>query len=338
MNEHVPEESQAFGLEVVDGRADTVDTACDAIGQCLQSLNTAGFLTGEKLVWLRDANFLQDSVVGRSETVKNALARLGEQVKQGLMTGNILLITAPAIDKRFSFYKACQGAAEVIEFAPPTKGKAVLQDAMARLDGLLLESGLSMAEQVRQAFLERVGLQTRQMASEVDKLRNYLGDREEVTRSDIGEITSAHREAVAWDLADAFGRRQLGRALKITRQLLFQRESAFALIAMLESRIRDLIVYREALDTGQLRIVQQGKVAWSSGPDAPGDDLAAALGRDPRDTHPYRAFLLAEQAEGFSMKQLQRCRRAALSTHRQLVTRSLPEHLQMEMLLLRMLN
>jgi DNA polymerase-3 subunit delta len=338
VEKHVSEDAKAFGLEVVDGRVDTVDTACDAIGECLQALNTSGFLMGEKLVWLQNAAFLQDNVLGRSETVKNALSRLAELIKQGLMPGTVLLITAPAADKRFSFYKTCQGSAEVIEYSPPTKGKAVMQDAVERLRTLLDESGLSMNDRVRQAFLERVGLQSRQMSNEIEKLRTYLGDRKEVERADLDEITSAHREAIAWDLADAFGKRQLARALKIVRQLLFQRESAFALISMLESRIRELMVYRESLDSGQLRIVQQGKVNWGTMSESTGVDLAAALGRDPRDAHPYRAWVLADQAKGFTLAQLQDCKQSALATHRELVTRSLPESLQMEMLLLRMLN
>ena len=339
VDKHVPKDAQAFGLEVIDGRVDTVDAACEAVSQCLPALNTAGFLMGEKLVWLRDASFLQDNVVGRSETVKSALSRLGELLKQGLAPGTLLLITAPAVDKRFSFYKTCQGLAEVLEFAPPTKGKAaVMQDAVARLRALLDESGLSMNDGVRQAFLDRVGLQSRQMANEIEKLKTYLGDRKDVTRADLEEITSAHREAIAWDLADAFGRRQLGLALKIVRQLLFQRESAFALIAMLESRIRELMVYRESLGSGRLRIVKQGEIAWGALSESTAEDLAAALGRDPRDTHPYRAFLLAEQANGFTMAQLRGCKQAALSTHRELVTRSLPERLQLEILLLRMLS
>jgi len=139
-------------------------------------------------------------------------------------------------------------------------------------------------------------------------------------------------------LADAFGKRDLVRALKITRRLLFQRESPIALIAMLESRIRDLMLIRESVDKGWLQTRQGRKATWQKLPTECEDVFAKHLTRDPRATHPFRTWILSEQAKGFSMNELHRCHGLAITMHRQLVSRSIPDDLQLETLLIQMLN
>ena len=76
-----------------------------------------------------------------------------------------------------------------------------------------------MNEDVRNAFLEKVGADTRKIVSEIEKLAVFMGTRKAVQVGDVKAITSASRGALAWDLADAFGKRELARAMQILRQL-----------------------------------------------------------------------------------------------------------------------
>ena len=334
---HIGEQNDEFGVEVIDGQVDTVAQALSAIGDCKQALNTPGFLTSEKAVWLKGADFLHDNVVGRSETVKAAAQGLGDLIKQGFPAGTIFVISAAKIDKRYALFKTCRDVGELSEFSVPTQARGATQHALDRLGDFLQEAGLTMNNPVRTAFLDRVGMDSRMMNNEVDKLNTYLGSRRDVAVEDIEAVTSASHEAIAWDLADAFGKRDLGRALKITRKLLFQKESPIALIAMLESRIRELMVIRESVDKGWLR--RQGrKTTWQKIPAGGEEAFTQHFSRDPRSTHPFRTWILSEQAMGFSMAELQRCQGLAISAHRQLVSRSLPDELQLEMFLIRMLN
>lgn len=48
-----------FGQEIISGQAGNADDAAQRIYQTIEALNTFGFFGGEKLVWLKDVNFLQ---------------------------------------------------------------------------------------------------------------------------------------------------------------------------------------------------------------------------------------------------------------------------------------
>src|ERR1700678_1525164 len=67
-----------FGRDIIDGAADNADHAASRIDETRQALLTLPFFGGEKLVWLKNANFLADTVLGRSNAVQEALERLQE--------------------------------------------------------------------------------------------------------------------------------------------------------------------------------------------------------------------------------------------------------------------
>ena len=340
LDELVPAEERTLGLEIIEGAADTVEAAVSAAMRCMQALETVGFFDRRKVVWFREVSFLTDTVVGRSDLVKEKVNELGALIKRGLMAGQTLVVTAGKVDKRYAFYKACKEAGELREFAVPDKPYKVEREARGRIREMLGKAGLKMGAAALEAFVARVGTDTRQIANEIEKLSVYVGDRRDVTLEDIEAVTTSSREALAWDLADAFGRRELGRALAVLRRLLFQKESPIGLLVVLGNRIRELMLYREALDNGWLTVRGQGErvqAGWGEVPAEVDRILSEELGRDPRATHPYRTALLARQAGGFTSEELLACQQSVMDAHEEAVSSRLDSGVIIELLLCRLL-
>ena len=330
----VPPEDRTLALEIIDGCCDTSAEAVQAVDRTIEALLTVGFLCSRKTVWLRGANFLADGNLSRSDTIKSKLAALTAEIKTGLPQGHTLVLTSPKVDKRSALAKTCAKCGETHEFSMPDKGYMVEQLAAGTLQTYLDRIGLTMSEETRTIFLEKVGSDTRQIVNELEKLCAYLGDRRCVESCDVEAITSSSRGAMAWDLADAFGKRKLQQALVLVRRLLFRKESPIGLLMALESRIKDLMIFREALDRGWARAGRN--IQWKVPEDVAGL-YSEAFDRDPRKTHPYRAGLLAEQARGFSRRDLLRCKRIAGETHKRLVSGSVPRDLTLEIMLFKLL-
>lgn len=333
----VPADQQAFGLDAIDGAADTVDAATTAIALCLEALQTVGFMSSEKVVWFRDVSFLVDNVVGRSERVKERLAELSVLIKAGLPEGVKLVISTPKADKRYGFYKACKATGEIHEFNVPERARQAEKHALTFVKQQLESEGLTMSNNSMRAFVERVGSNTRQLVMEIEKLLLYLGDRKHITGDDIRHVCSASHDALLWDLTDAFGERDLPKALQVARDLAFQKQNVMGMIITLEGRIRDLMLYREALNRRWL-VPSGGGVSWVDL--SPEEDalVAAVAKRHPRSTHPFRAGLLAKQAKKYSMRELGSCLSAAVRAHEQLVSSRMPPNLVLEVLLVSMLG
>jgi len=336
----VPVQDRALGLEVIDGMVDTVDDAAKALTECIEALQTVGLCGNRKVVWLRDVSFFTDNAIGMSKAVKSRVDDLTSALKAGLLPQHVLIVTSPRIDKRFTFYKTCKERGEVNEFSIPKKGYLAERQAAKRVGEMLSRAGLRMKQDAFDAFLEKVGTDTRQIANEIEKLDLFTGERKDVQLSDVETVTSSSRNALTWDLADAVGRRDLGHALEVLRQLMFQKESPISLIIGLENRIRDLTVYREALDKGWLSMAKRSRgstLKWETVPAEVDCRFSDEFNRDPRTTRPYRAARLAEQANLFSMRQLSECRQLVMDAHVKLVSSSVPQLLTLELLLIKIL-
>jgi DNA polymerase-3 subunit delta len=337
----VPADRQALGLEIVDGRADNAAGAVSAIDRCLEAVRTVGFFGAGKVVWLRDANFFGDTRTGGAEAVKERVATLTEAVKTGLPDGQILVISADKVDKRFAFYKACSQAGEVHEFAVPSKGRDAEAQAADFVSGLLAREGLRMGRDVMMAFIARAGVESRTLAGEVEKLALYLGERKKVEVADVAAVSTGGRDILVWALGDAVGARDLPKALAALRQLLFQKENAIGLLFILQSKLRELILLREALDRKWLVPrggAKGGAFGWAGLPPEAEALYAAMEKKDPRGIPPYRLGTLVEQARRFSTRELLRCRKAAVEAHETLVSSPVSEGVALELMLVRMLG
>src|SRR6266516_6387564 len=81
-----------FGLEVIDGAADNAEQAAARIRSTIEALQTLPFMDGGKLVWLKNANFLGDSPIGRAGGVQDALEELSDTIATDFGTDVIFLI------------------------------------------------------------------------------------------------------------------------------------------------------------------------------------------------------------------------------------------------------
>ncbi|HEY8241731.1 MAG TPA: DNA polymerase III subunit delta [Kiritimatiellia bacterium] len=333
-----PPDQQSLGLEVIDGAGATIDEAVAAVRNCIGGLRTCGFFGAGKVVWLRDAKLLStDEKPGMFDDVKAAVALLAEEIKAGLPDGQYLLITADRVDRRTVFFKACQAKGAVHEFNLPEKDRELGQRMREIIFELLRDVGLTMQPDAFEAFLTRTGNDTRQISQEIDKLRCYVGSRNTVTADDVRAIVTATREAAAWDLADALGKRNAAAALGVLRQLLYQRISPMALIGGLESRVRDMLILRTCIDRRWVDITGENpwyKASWRASPDADAA-LSGLQKNDPRSFNPFRAGILGNQARNYTMAELVRMQRDVVNAHVQLKSSSIEDPVIMELLLMK---
>jgi len=331
-----PEAERAFGLEVVEAACDTVEESLKAIRSCLAGLQTVGFFGAAKLVWLRDASFLHDSRPGKSAEVKAAVGELAEEVKRGLLPGVRLLVSATQIDKRTAFYKALEKTAVMQWYDLPDKSYKLDGHAEAALRGLLEDAGLRANADVIRFIVARAGYHARQLAQEVEKLSLYLGERKQITEADVFAIVSPAREHVYGELADMFARRDLPGALRIARQLVYQKEQPVGLMFGLQSRAHDLLVYQTALSRRWARLTGSEdwpKMEWVDDPEA--DSFFSSLPADPRTANPYWAGILGKQASRFTVGELKSAQRALVEAHGAMTAGTAPDDFMLEWALIK---
>lgn len=253
--EMAPAEAGDMGCEVIDGAADNVDQASTRIHQTIEALLTLPFFGGDKLVWLKNANFLGDTVTGRSATVLEALEKLVEILEAGLPGGVRFLLSAPEIDKRRSFYKTLGKLGKLHVFDKlDTSRSGWEEDAAGVVRDRAKALGLTLHGKALELFVLQTGGDSRQIDNELEKLDLYLGtERRTISVADVRLMVPASRAGVVFELGNALAARDLNQALKLVEQLLFQGETAITilLVAVIPT-VRNLLLAKDLMQRYRL--------------------------------------------------------------------------------------
>lgn len=248
-----PPDAGDFGLEVIDGAVDNAEQAASRIRSTIEALQTLPFFGG-KLVWLKNANFLGDTAIGRAASVQSMLVELAEIIKGDFGANITLLLSATEVDKRRSFYKALANRAELqILDRLDSSRSGWEEEATEIVCGRATKRKLQFDDDALDLFVLLTGGDTRQIDSELEKIDIFLGNERRVNVELVRELVPLSRAGVIFELGNALAERDLERALTLVRRLLDQGESAIGilLVAILPT-IRNLLLAKDLMERHRL--------------------------------------------------------------------------------------
>ncbi|MBP7275367.1 MAG: DNA polymerase III subunit delta [Kiritimatiellae bacterium] len=333
----LPEDQRALGLEEIVPKGDKAEDAVAALKEIMLAASTGSFFSSAKVVWLRDAKFLKNSRITEHAAYKDWLGRLLGLIKTGLPSGHHLIITATAVDGRSALAKliAARGmtATHDVESRPWKLEEAARDTALEALK----RAGLRPDARAVETFADRVGADSGTAAQEAEKLATYLAGGSGPTARDVEDIVSSTRNSDAFALADHLSMRRTAEAVHVLRRLLDQGEDPIGLLMMLESRWRQLLILRDAVERGWLQVRDYGGTDWSgAGPEATAALDALDPRWDPRKTNPYRAKIMVDQSRNFSARELARGLRDLALVREQLVSGGALPDVRLELLVIRL--
>lgn len=243
-----------FSREIVNGFAVNVDEVETAVNRFREAVLTVPMFGGRRVVWLKDVNFLADTVTGRAETT---IARL-EDLQQVLQSVNpeetAVLITAAPVDRRRSFARWCEKNADfaLADGGEDADGLGSVVDAEARSIGVKFGPG------ALELLLARIGPNTRLLVEEVHKLAAHAADGAMIDEASVAELTPNAAQGDFFEMADAFFSGDLPWTLAALRRHFFAGGDARPVLAALQNRNRILIQLRALVDAGDASVGKGG--------------------------------------------------------------------------------
>lgn len=329
-----------FGLEVIDGCADNAEQAASRIRSTIEALQTLPFMGGSKLVWLKNANFLADSVIGRTTSVQEALEDLSETIGGDLGDDVTFLLSATETDKRRSFYKSLSKRAEVQVFDRLDANRSGWEEEAGEMVRAHADKRkLLFDDDALELFVLLTGGDTRQIDNELDKIDIFLGKDRQVTSEHVRELVPLSRAGVIFELGNALAVRDLERALKLVRRLLDQGETAIGilLVAVLPT-IRNLLLAKDLMERHRLQRPHAPFTFISAINRLP----AAATEHLPRkkdgSISGYALGIAAQNAHRFETRQLIEAMQTCLEANLKLVTTQLDHELVLTEIVVKLLG
>jgi DNA polymerase-3 subunit delta len=327
------EEVDSMDHDTIEATVATAGEGSKVLGRLREAIETLPFFGGGKVVWFKDCNFLGDDRTAKAKDVSSGLADFASLLKTFEWAGVRLLISATKADKRKTFYKTVSkiGHAESFEALSlddrEWQAKAE-QVVTAKLKALKKKADYSAVSELTQM----VGPNSRALISECEKVAIYVGERDEVSVTDVQAIVIRGKHAKAFALGDALGERDLPRLLKRLDEDLWavktdRKKSVIGLVGGLVSKVRSLLFARELMDGGWLKPTRSFPQFKPQIERLPADSFPTDRKISPLGLHPYVLFNAVNQACNYNSAELVRALELLMCCNRRLVSSSLDDTL-----------
>lgn len=263
-----------FSREIVGGYVAKVDEVATVVSRFREAVQTVPLFGGPRAVWLRDVNFLGETVTGRAEGTLELVADLQQLLGAVNPAETAVLITASPFDRRRAFTKWCEQNAH-FEWVGGGDGA----EAMA---GLVLAeaqaAGTRFGPGALDLLLARIGPNSRMLVEEVRKLAAHAGEGEAIAEADVAELTPNVAQGEFFETAEAFCSGDLRWTLGALRRHFFAGDNARPLLAALQNRNRLMLQVRALVDAGDVRVGPRGVQGLAEAATAYAERFGAAAG------------------------------------------------------------
>jgi DNA polymerase-3 subunit delta len=214
-----------------------------------------------------------------------------------------LILISPKLTSKTKFYTALDKLATTVDFRKlyddqiPTWVQAKVKEYGKKIEGGAV--GI---------LHNYVGNNLSDLASQIEKLVMYVGDRERISSSDAESVVGQSKSYNIFQLNDAIGEKECRKALEILKELFLLGEKAGAVIYRLSEHFERFIKVKSL-------------------PSQKGTSLASIL-----KVHPYFVQKYQKQAENFSEEELERGLVLLYQTDVGLKSSLMPDEILMEVL------
>lgn len=246
-----------FSREIIDGTASTVSKVESIVKLFIQSAQMPSLFGEKKVVWLRSINFLEDSVIGKSESTKAQVEKLIESLGQFNPNTVSIILSASPIDQRTRGFKALKSlCGSHFELIGNESGiEALVKMALEECKTL----GVKINQDALDTLISKVNGDSRLLIQETQKLANFIGTNPEpIDNKMVTEMVTQAGEGDFFEFSEAFFSLDLNWTLDALTRYFFTQKESRPLITSLFNKLRLIIQLRALLDGQSIELPSYG--------------------------------------------------------------------------------
>ncbi len=296
------EVTDEFSREVISGFANNVGDVETAVNQFREAVQTVSMFGGRRLVWLKDVNFLADSVTGRSEGTLKQVESLQHLLETNNPADVAILVTASPVDRRRAFPKWCEKHGDFTLVGGGDDADALAGIVLAEARALEIKIDADAVA----LMLAKVGANTRLLIEEVRKLATHAAEGAAITEADVAELTPNVAEGDFFEPAEAFCSGNLKWTLEALQRHFFTGGDARPIISALQNRNRILLQVRALLDAGAVKAGGRGLNGLAEAGSTYGRHFVGATEKSSFNVFSQNAWYVGKLANGGRLPALRR--------------------------------
>jgi len=188
----------------------------------------------------------------KSSSSKDYVSILINAIEKGFAKGNHLIITTDHVDKRKKLYKTIEEKGFVIDCSVPQGAIKAEKDELVKIIKqrtfmVCSNVGKKMNSDAFFQMLDLIGSDIRGFFNNLDKLIQYVGDREIITKEDVDTNFEKLRKDPIYEITNALAERNLANVILYLDNLLSNNFLPLQILGALTNQIRKLIVVKDFL-------------------------------------------------------------------------------------------
>lgn len=158
---------------------------------------------------------------------------------------SVLVLVGEKVDKRKKFAKKIAENGVMLELKIPYENQIPTW-----VDYIAYNHQIELSRDVISLIHQMVGNSLSEINSEMFKLKQYVGERTQVTQEDVFQVVSRAKVENVFDLAAAIGRKDRAKALSCLTNILENGQSEVGALAMILRHVRILATLQEGVKKG----------------------------------------------------------------------------------------
>ncbi len=328
-------------LELIKGDNENLQ-ASEILAVVLNTLRTPSFLSPHKIVWLKNFIHFEKVLKGTAQSRKGStMEAITEFVKNGIPDDITLIIDGINIKRNSTFYKACDknGSVTYIEKVVMKDEKAIQANVSSQVREFFQINQLNAPYNVMSYLIETLPVDSGILSNELNKLLCYLGEKKDITIEDC-QICTKTPESLSWVFTDALGSKNKVKALQTIKTLMTQKTtekgmsqaSELMLISVATKKYQDIIKVKYEMN--KYNIPANVNSNYFQNPSLKEQNQGAMLFTG----HPYRAYMLCQEANSISNNVLPLIIEILQKTYEQIVTGTVPARIALEQMTIKIID
>lgn len=214
------------------------------VQELISDIETPAFGYEKKLIIARNTNlFIKEkkNAKGLEQATNKLINKIAEYISENITMINEaveLIFIEEAVEKN-TLYKAIEKNGEIIEFA-----LLKLPELIQNIQKICMAYKVKMDNTVAKYFVECCGTSMQDLINEVRKLIEFVGTNGIITNKEIDLLCNKQINSVIFDLTDNLGKKDIERAMKVLKELIYEKEPIQKILITLYNHFKKLYIVK----------------------------------------------------------------------------------------------
>ncbi len=218
------------------------ETNCNEL---IADIETPSFGYEKKLIIARNTGLLKKEGKKKNAELTKLKERISNYLKENISTINesvVLVFVEEEADVKQELYTTIEKLGVVCKF-DYQKPIQIEKRIKAICNGYKVQ----IEDATLRYFIECCGTNMQDLINEIRKLIEYAGEGGKIQREDIDKLTTKKLESVIFDLTDSLGKKEIGKALQVLKNLIYAKEPIQKILITLYNHFKKLYFVKLSL-------------------------------------------------------------------------------------------